>query len=183
MTTPAPTSEKVSAMITRPGEQGPSVQTILNRPLGAILSTSDIPYINQVIPESLEAHDDHLCVPRGMAALLKRSLENMCESWGYFMGSKKWRQVGLSAADIERWRMDNAYPFFVVLKHGGRLVKRRVLSEHGSVKGNRSIAFTSAESRIFLQGLAHRIKTHRRRSVGSTTSQQKRLADRTDRSS
>ena len=85
--------------------------------------------MNQVIPESLEKHDDHLCVPRGMAALLKRTLEDMCSSFDYLMGSAKWRNVGLSAADIKRWCLGNSYPFFVVLRHGGRIVKNHVVSE------------------------------------------------------
>ena len=153
---------KVSKMVTRPGENGSSVQTILNRPLGVLVNTSEIPFINQVLPESLEYHNDNLCVPRGIAALLKMenqyikdlemTTDKVAFSFDYLLGHKRWRKVGIPATDIERWCKDCGRAYYCIYKHGTRWRVKHVQTE---TRMGRSIAFAVDGPHAFFYKYAH----------------------------
>ena len=149
---------RVSKMITRPSDQGPSVFTSLRTPMSAISSTlidTSIPYVDQVLEVSFERHDDHMCVCRGVAAITKMTVEEVAQSFDFLLGNTRWRQVGLTPIQVEGWCMDSRRPYYCVFKnpHGRWQVKS---STHADPQG-RSIAFCAHENHCYMYRDAHSI--------------------------
>ena len=70
-------------------------------------------YPKQILPEAFEAHDDKLCVcRRQLAALLKRPMQAIVDTFYALKGGDEWMQRGLSAEDLRQFCISEGYPFF-----------------------------------------------------------------------
>lgn len=73
-----------------------------------------------IIPEAFEIHDDRLCVPRQLAILLKKSLQELMDSFDELLGQTEWRSEGISAEELKDWCALRGHPFMFI--SGGKLI-------------------------------------------------------------
>ena len=76
---------EISEMVTNPSliPAGNPSTSVMHRPLGALTAASAfLCRPEHIIPEAFEEHDDRLCVPRQVAALLRRPLEMIMDEFG-----------------------------------------------------------------------------------------------------
>ena len=72
------------------------------------------------LDEAFQEHDDCLCVPRQLAALLNRPLGTICESFDEIL-DEGWRDQGARPEELEKWCALHGHPYFLV--RTGKLVK------------------------------------------------------------
>ena len=118
----------ISAMGTTVDENGRAhTQAVLHKdlsegdPLKAFSGAAFLPHPPECfLEEAFEQHDDCLCVPRQLAALTHRSMEEVCASFDGLL-EEGWREIGVRPQEIERWCALHGHPYFLV--RTGKLVK------------------------------------------------------------
>ena len=121
------------------------VEEATEEPLGALPPSCGefLPFPEQIIPEAWERHDDKLCVPRQLAVILGKSLENvMLEFEDLGPG---WESVGVSANQLHAWCVANGHPFF--FWSGGRIIKK--FEPKIKQRGKRAIAVAAFGAHAF----------------------------------
>ena len=73
---------------------------------------AQLPYPEQIPPEAFEEHDDKLCVCRQLAALLKRPMQAIVDTFVAIKEGDDWMQRGLSAEDLRTFCISEGHPFF-----------------------------------------------------------------------
>ena len=138
---PSVTRRRITGKQGAPQAPGPRTEVALHRdlsqgdPLGAISSTSFLPHDPEAyLEEAFEQHPDRLCVPRQLAALTRRSMEEVCASFDGLL-EEGWREQGVRPQEIERWCALYGHPYFLV--RAGKLVKIQDVPE----KLGRAIAY------------------------------------------
>jgi hypothetical protein len=78
---------------------GGDTEILLHRPPGhrTFLRIADDA---DVVPVSTLSIDDMLCIPRGIAAVLKWDLAYVCDEFDAVKGHSNWRDVGLESEDV-----------------------------------------------------------------------------------
>ena len=72
------------------------------------------------LDEAFEQHDDCLCVPRQLAVLLHKPMEDICSAFDGLL-DEGWRSQGVRPEEIERFCALFGLPYFLV--RAGKLVK------------------------------------------------------------
>ena len=105
----------------------PRTEAVLHRdlsqgdPLGAVSSASFLPHDPEAyLEEAFQRHEDRLCVPRQLAALTHRTMEEVCASFDGLL-EECWREVGVRPQEIEKWCALHGHPYFLV--RAGKLIK------------------------------------------------------------
>ena len=143
---------KLSSMTTRVLNDEIVTETRLRRPLGVLRSACiHLPYHELILPEAFEELDDHLCVPRQLAILMKQRLEEVCECFDNICEDPEWRQKGVSPEEVIKFCVFHSAPCFYLA--GGRIVA----SYEPPNKENRAVAFTSFETHAFFYSNARPI--------------------------
>ena len=124
---PSATRRRVTGKQAAQAPQAPRTEVALHRdlsrgdPLGALSSTSFLPHDPEAyLEEAFEQHPDRLCVPRQLAALTRKSMEEVCASFDGFL-EEGWREEGVRPQEIEKWCALYGHPYFLV--RAGKLVK------------------------------------------------------------
>jgi hypothetical protein len=106
--------------------EAPRTEVALHRdlsrgdPLGAISGASFLTHDPEAyLEEAFEQHQDRLCVPRQLAVLTRRSMEEVCASFDGLL-EEGWREEGVRPQEIERWCALYGHPYFLV--RAGRLI-------------------------------------------------------------
>jgi hypothetical protein len=89
----------ISEMVTQPAEGAGQPRTeVLTRRLGtAPARLSQLPHPDGIVSEAFEAHDDRLCVPRQMAAVLRQDLDEVLRGLNDVVGNCEWQEEGATA--------------------------------------------------------------------------------------
>ena len=66
--------------------------------------------MDEILEEAWEEHDDRLCVPRQLAALLNYRVEHLCADFDVALGTA-WRGVGVTCRELEVWLRDKGLPY------------------------------------------------------------------------
>ena len=110
-----------------PAAPAPRTEVALHRdlsqgdPLGAVSGASFLPHDPEAyLEEAFEQHPDRLCVPRQLAVLTRRSMEEVCASFDGLL-EEGWREQGVRPQEIEKWCALYGHPYFLV--RAGKLVK------------------------------------------------------------
>jgi hypothetical protein len=69
---------------------------------------------------AFEENDDCLCVPRQVAVLLHKTLQEICESFDELL-EEGWQEIGVRPEEVERWAALHGHPY--ILLRGGYVVK------------------------------------------------------------
>ena len=81
---------------------------------------AQLPFPEQILPEAFEEHEDKLCVCRQLAALLNRPLPQIVDTFTALKWGEDWKQVGLTAEDLQAFCVSEGHPFFFL--SSGRLL-------------------------------------------------------------
>ena len=108
-------------MGTEINEQGhPQTTAVMNKdlalgdPLLAFSGAAFLPHPPECyLEEAFEQHNDCLCVPRQLAVLTRKSMEELCASFDGLL-EEGWRDVGVRPQEIERWCALYGHPYFLV---------------------------------------------------------------------
>ena len=73
-------------------------QPLAGKPLAC---AAFLPYPDQIVDCAFEDHDDCLCVPRQLAAVLNEPLEDIVEYFNQFFETDAWQQRGVFSAGYE----------------------------------------------------------------------------------
>ena len=129
---------------TRPHQISVSPDQVLESPdqasspargVGPHYAAAFIPKADMVIPEAWQVHDDKLCVPRQLEALLDGwTLEALCDEFDRLL-DRPWREEGIDCEEVLLFCKTHSLPYYCIA--GGRLQEAWQPSE---AKG-RAIAF------------------------------------------
>ena len=105
---------QISSMSTSAGRDGEAVVDVaIRQPMAGLRScAAQLPYPEQLLPEAFEEHDDNLCVCRQLAALLKRPMQAIVDTFHALKEGDQWMQRGLSAEDLRIFCISEGHPFF-----------------------------------------------------------------------
>ena len=85
---------------THPDTGEAEAHTVLDRPTGALPVLSQFLFSDELCPEAFEDHDDHLCCPRQMAAVLKIDYGAICDDLyrveGLLYQTTTWEERGVT---------------------------------------------------------------------------------------
>lgn len=127
MTTYIPTAKRRVTGKQADPRAPPRTEAVLHRdlsqgdPLGAVSSASFLPHDPEAyLEEAFQRHEDRLCVPRQLAALTRRPMEEICASFDGLL-EERWREEGVRPQEIEKWCALHGHPYFLV--RTGKLIK------------------------------------------------------------
>ena len=105
---------QISSMSTEAGRDGEAVVDVaIRQPMAGLRScAAQLPYPEHILPEAFEEHDDKLCVPRQLAALLKKPMQAIVDTFVALKEGDEWMQRGLSAEDLRTFCVSEGHPFF-----------------------------------------------------------------------
>jgi hypothetical protein len=111
----------ISAMQTTVSADGvPHTEVRMHRdlsqgdPMRGLSSASHLPHEPDLfLDEAFEEHADALCVPRQLAALLRRPMGDILESFDEML-DEGWRLQGVRPQELERWCSARGHPYFMV---------------------------------------------------------------------
>ncbi len=124
---PSATRRRLRMKQGAPQAPAPRTEVALHRdlsqgdPLGAVSGASFLPHDPEAyLEEAFEQHPDRLCVPRQLAVLTRRSMEEVCASFDGLL-EEGWREEGVRPQEIEKWCALYGHPYFLV--RAGKLIK------------------------------------------------------------
>ena len=105
---------QISSMATEAGRDGEAIVDVaIRQPMAGLRScAAQLPYPEQILPEAFEEHPDKLCVCRQLAALLKRPMQAIVDTFYALKEGDEWMQHGLSAEDLRQFCISEGHPFF-----------------------------------------------------------------------
>jgi hypothetical protein len=105
---------QISSMATQVDAAGQvDTQTALRQPMAALRScAAQLPFPEQILPEAFEDHQDKLCVPRQLAALLGRPMQAIVDIISSLKEGSEWMALGLSVEDLRQFAVSEGHPFF-----------------------------------------------------------------------
>ena len=106
-------------------------------------AAAHLPLHEHIIEEAFEMHDDMLCIPRQLAILLQKSLEEIADSFDELLGTSEWRTEGICAEELKDWCALRGHPFMFI--SGGKLIH---LHEPPTKRG-RCLAAVAYDSHIY----------------------------------
>ena len=131
-------------------------------------AAAHLPLHEHIIEEAFEMHDDKLCVPRQLAVLLQKSLEEIADSFDELLGTSEWRTEGICAEELKDWCALRGHPLMFI--SGGKLIH---LHEPPTKRG-RCLAAVAYDSHIYFYRSA-RVLSGWRVSIEPTKNQRARL--------
>ena len=158
---------QISSMTTEAGRDGEAVvQTAIRQPMAGLRScAAQLPYPEQIIPEAFEEHEDKLCVCRQLAALLKKPMQAIIDTFYALKEGDEWMQHGLSAEDLRQFCISEGLPFFFASS------SRLLLTYEPEQKLGKAIACTLHDGHAYFYRSARCLATwHVRESVSTDRS-------------
>jgi hypothetical protein len=88
-------------------------------PMGGLNAASHLPHdVDQFLEEAFEEHSDKLCVPRQLAALLRRPMADICESFDEML-DEGWRLQGVRPQELEAYDVSDMLAHRAARDHQG----------------------------------------------------------------
>ena len=112
-------------------------------PLKGLNSAAFLPHAPEYfLDAAFEDHADCLCVPRQLAILLGKSLEQIYDSFDEIL-EEGWQNEGVRPEELQKWCSLHDHPYFLI--RAGRMVK----IQEPQHKGKKAVAMCAYDSHAY----------------------------------
>ncbi len=106
---------QISSLTTSVNADGTSTtEAAMRQPLAGkpLACAAFLPYPDQIVDCAFEDHDDCLCVPKQLAAVLNEPLEDIVEYFNQCFETDAWQQPGVSPQDMKHFCVLHGHAFY-----------------------------------------------------------------------